>query len=55
MAVDLFEGDIAAAKIWAASSNKALGGKTPLEFARTKVGAREVENPIDHLEYGVYS
>ena len=55
MAVDLFEGDIAAARMWAASSKKALGGKTPLEFARTEVGAREVENPIDHLEYGVYS
>lgn len=55
MAVDLFEGDIAAARIWVASSKKALGGKTPLEFARTEVGAREVENLIGRLEYGVYS
>ncbi len=55
MAVDMFEGDISADRIWAVSSKKALGGKTPLEFARTEVGAREVKNPIGHLEYGVYS
>ncbi len=55
MAVDLFEGDTAAARIWVASSKKALGGKTPLEFARTEVGAGEVENLIGRLEYGVYS
>jgi len=33
----------------------ALGGKTPLEFAQTEPGAREVENIIGRIEDGVFS
>jgi putative toxin-antitoxin system antitoxin component (TIGR02293 family) len=33
----------------------ALGGKTPLEFAQTEPGAREVENIIGRIEHGVFS
>jgi putative toxin-antitoxin system antitoxin component (TIGR02293 family) len=33
----------------------ALGGQTPLEFAQTEPGAREVENIIGRIEHGVYS
>jgi uncharacterized protein (DUF2384 family) len=27
----------------------------PLDFARTEIGAREVENLLGRIEYGVYS
>jgi putative toxin-antitoxin system antitoxin component (TIGR02293 family) len=40
---------------WLASPQVGLGGATPLEFAETEVGAREVENLLGRLEYGVYS
>lgn len=53
MVVDLFEGDVPAARQWLQSPQKALGGKTPLEFASTGVGAREVEDLIGRLEHGV--
>lgn len=53
MVVDLFEGDVSAARQWLQSPQKALGGKTPLEFASTGVGAREVEDLIGRLEHGV--
>ena len=55
LTVELFESNIDAARAWFSSPKKALGGKTPLEFARTEVGAREVENLIGRLEHGVYS
>src|SRR5436190_24247064 len=32
-----------------------LGKAVPLDFARTEIGAREVENLLGRLEYGVYS
>jgi putative toxin-antitoxin system antitoxin component (TIGR02293 family) len=32
-----------------------LGGRTPLEYAQTEPGAREVENIIGRIEHGVYS
>jgi len=33
----------------------ALGRKTPLEYAQTEPGAREVENVIGRIEHGVFS
>jgi len=51
-AVGLFEDDINGARNWLHSPNRALGGKTPLEFGRTELGGREVENLIDRLEHG---
>jgi putative toxin-antitoxin system antitoxin component (TIGR02293 family) len=53
--VELFDGDTAAARQWLTAPKKALAGETPLEFARTEVGAREVENLIGRLEHGVFS
>jgi putative toxin-antitoxin system antitoxin component (TIGR02293 family) len=53
MAVDLFEGDAAAARRWLVTPQSGLGGEIPLELAATEVGAREVENLIGRLEYGV--
>jgi putative toxin-antitoxin system antitoxin component (TIGR02293 family) len=40
---------------WFNSRILALGRKTPLEFAQTEPGAREVENVIGRIEHGVYS
>ena len=54
-AVELFEGDNAAALRWLTAPRKALEGKTPLAYARTELGAREVEDLIGRLEHGVIS
>jgi len=55
LAVDLYDGDHEAARIWLARPARALGGKTPLDFAGTEAGAHEVENLIGRLEHGVYT
>ncbi len=54
-ALQLFEGDSAAAMAWLTSSQKALGSQTPLAHARTEIGAREVEDLVGRLEHGVFS
>jgi putative toxin-antitoxin system antitoxin component (TIGR02293 family) len=54
-AVELFEGDVAGAVTWLTRPKKALGHQTPLTYSRTELGAREVENLIGRLEYGVFS
>lgn len=43
------------ARQWLNSPQFGLGGAVPLEYARTEVGAREVENLLGRIEYGVYS
>jgi putative toxin-antitoxin system antitoxin component (TIGR02293 family) len=40
---------------WFDSRILALGRKTPLEYAQTEPGAREVENIIGRIEHGVFS
>lgn len=40
---------------WLTSPQVGLGGAVPLEYAETEVGAREVENLLGRIEYGVYS
>jgi putative toxin-antitoxin system antitoxin component (TIGR02293 family) len=40
---------------WFNAKILALGWKTPLEYAETEPGAREVENIIGRIEHGVYS
>lgn len=54
-AAELFGGDVAGARQWMSQPKKALGGETPLEYAGTEIGAREVENLIGRLEHGVFS
>jgi putative toxin-antitoxin system antitoxin component (TIGR02293 family) len=44
-----------AARLWLKSPKRALGGSTPLEYADTEPGAREVEDLLTRLEYGVFS
>ena len=39
---------------WLNAPKKALAGKTPLQYAETEVGAREVENLIGRLRHGVF-
>jgi putative toxin-antitoxin system antitoxin component (TIGR02293 family) len=54
-AMELFEGHAAEAREWLTDSQPGLGGRIPLEFARTQVGAEEVENLVGRLEYGIPS
>jgi putative toxin-antitoxin system antitoxin component (TIGR02293 family) len=54
-AVDLFEGDEAAARQWLTAPKKALENQSPIAYSRTELGAREVENLIGRLEHGVFA
>jgi putative toxin-antitoxin system antitoxin component (TIGR02293 family) len=53
-AADVF-GDPAAARDWLTHPQPGLGNAKPVEFAKTEMGAREVENLLGRIEYGVYS
>lgn len=53
-AVKVFEG-LEAAKQWLNAPQVGLGGAVPLGYAKTEMGAREVENLLGRIEYGVYS
>jgi len=53
-AEDVF-GDVESARTWMTTKQPGLGKAAPLEFARTEIGAREVENLLGRIEYGVYS
>lgn len=44
-----------AGRRWLTSRQFGLGGAVPLEYAETEVGAREVEDLLGRIEYGVYS
>ena len=54
-ALELFEGDDAAARRWLSSPQRALGGSKPLSLAGTEVGTGLVEDLIGRLEHGVFS
>lgn len=54
-ALRLFEGELEAAKAWLDTPLPALDRHSPLDFARTDVGAREVEDLIGRLEHGIPS
>ena len=53
-AVDFF-GDIEKARAWLKHPQYGLGGAVPLDYAKTETGAREVENLLGQMKYGVYS
>jgi putative toxin-antitoxin system antitoxin component (TIGR02293 family) len=53
-AVDVF-GDLEMARKWLKEKAYGLGDVSPLEFAKTEIGAREVENLLGRLEHGVFS
>ena|ERR1700736_841970 len=48
-------GDAESARNWLTQPQRGLGGAKPIEFAKTELGAREVENLLGRIEYGVYS
>ena len=43
------------ARLWLSSPQFGLGGAVPLEYAESEVGAREVEDLLGRIDYGVYS
>ena len=53
--MELFEGDVGEVRGWLTAAQPALGGRIPLEFARTEVGAGEVESLVGRLEHGIPS
>lgn len=53
-AVHLLGGHEESARAWLKRPAPALDGATPLDFADTEVGGREVETLIQRLEQGVY-
>lgn len=54
-AMELFEGDADGARHWLTTPSKELDGQSPLDFSRTEIGAREVEDLIGRLEHGVFT
>ena len=55
-AVDVFGGDRLAAdeaRLWLRTPQWGLGDRTPLHYARTETGAREVEALLNRIDYGV--
>jgi len=53
-ATDVF-GDIDKARAWLKHPQYGLGGAAPLDYAETEIGAREVDNLLGRIDYGVYS
>lgn len=54
-ALEIFDGDQPAAREWLRQPARALDFVTPLTFSETETGAREVENLLGRLEFGVFS
>lgn len=54
-ALGLFDGDLGKVRHWLSTPKVALGGETPLNYARVEVGAREVVDLIGRIEHGVPS
>lgn len=48
-------GDAEAARGWLKQPARALSYESPLSFAETEAGAREVENLLGRIEHGVFS
>jgi putative toxin-antitoxin system antitoxin component (TIGR02293 family) len=53
-ATDVF-GDVNKARAWLKFPQRGLGGAVPLDYAETEIGAREVDNLLGRIDYGVYS
>lgn len=53
-AVEVMESE-EAARAWLGAPQFGLGGEEPLEYARTEVGAREVEDLLGRIDAGVYA
>ena len=53
-AVEVMESEEAARR-WLSSPQVGLGGAKPMNYAETEAGAREVEDLLGRIEFGVYS
>ena len=42
-------------RTWLKFPQYGLGGAVPLDYAKTEIGAREVDNLLGRIDYGVYS
>ena len=42
------------AKAWVVSPNVSLGGKRPIDLLETDVGAEQVQNVLQAIEWGIY-
>jgi len=47
-------GDVEKARTWLKSPNRGLGGEIPLTLLDTDIGARQVEDVLQRLKYGIY-
>ena len=48
-------GDKASARHWFATPKRAFANRSPLEYADTEPGARQIEDLLGRLEHGVFS
>ena len=48
-------GDVDKARAWLKFPQRGLGCAVPLDYAETEIGAREVDNLLGRIDYGVYS
>jgi len=48
-------GHIDKARAWLKHPQYGLGGAVPLDYAETEISAREVDNLLGRIDYGVYS
>lgn len=53
-AVDVLGGEENARR-WFTTPLRALGNEKPIEFTKTEIGAREVEDLLGRIDHGVYS
>jgi putative toxin-antitoxin system antitoxin component (TIGR02293 family) len=54
-ALELFDGDTVATRIWLTSPVRGLGNARPIDFAQSEFGAREVRDLLGRLADGVFS
>jgi putative toxin-antitoxin system antitoxin component (TIGR02293 family) len=48
-------GDLEKSRRWLVTANRALGNETPLSLLDTDIGARQVEEVLERINYGVFS
>jgi putative toxin-antitoxin system antitoxin component (TIGR02293 family) len=48
-------GNLERGRAWLKYPQYGLGGAVPLDYAETEIGAREVDNLLGQIDYGVYT
>lgn len=48
-------GNVEKGRAWLKFPQYGLGGAVPLDYAKTEIGAREVDNLLGRIDYDVYS